>query len=154
MREGEEDFEVQTPDAALSQVGDVLTGVQVFIAMIASISILVGAIGIVNTMRSSVLERKSQIGIMKAIGATNHDVFMQFFIESGLMGLIGGLAGVTIGTLVGFTGTIGINAWVGSSVQPGITPPHTEQNSGPSGSRPESVRRSDRSPVSSYTAPP
>jgi len=117
VKEGEEDFEVQTPEAALSTVNDVLTGVQVFIVMIAAISILVGSIGIVNTMTTSVLERKKQIGIMKSIGAKNSDIFFQFFFESGLMGLLGGGVGVIIGSLVAFAGITAINSFIGAETK-------------------------------------
>lgn len=117
---GEEDFSVETPEASLSTVNDVLSGVQVFIALIASISIFVGTIGIVNTMTTSVLERKKQIGIMKAIGAKNSDIFFQFFLESGLMGLIGGLIGVIIGQTIAYVGTVGINDFLGAEISPSI----------------------------------
>ena len=118
---GEEDFEVSTPESSLEQVNQVLGGIQVFIAIIASISIIVGSIGIVNTMTTSVLERKKEIGIMKAIGARNSQIFMQFFIESGFLGLIGGLIGVTLGSLIGFGGTFLINNWLGTSTHPQIS---------------------------------
>jgi putative ABC transport system permease protein len=111
---GEEDFSVETPEAALSTVNDILTGIQIFIVMIAAISIIVGSIGIINTMTTSVLERKQQIGIMKAIGAKNSDIFFQFFFESGLMGLIGGGLGVIIGELIAFGGIVGINNFIGA----------------------------------------
>jgi len=101
---GEEDFSVQTPEAALSTLNDILLGVQIFIAMIASISVLVGALGIVNTMYTSVLERRKNIGIMKSIGAKNSTIFMLFFIESGIFGLIGGIIGVILGTIISFIG--------------------------------------------------
>ncbi len=117
---GEEDFEVQTPEAMLKTVDDILTGVQVFVAIIASISILVGAVGIVNTMTTSVLERRKEIGIMKAIGAKNSQVFLQFFIEAGLLGLIGGIIGAIFGTLIGYLGTVGIGSFVGGSLSPNI----------------------------------
>lgn len=120
VKEGEEDFSVQTPEAALSQVNSILGGVQAFIVLIASVSILVGALGIVNTMTTSVLERKSQIGIMKAIGAKNSDIFFQFFIESGLMGLLGGLIGAIIGQSIAYYGTLGINSFIGSEAIPQI----------------------------------
>jgi putative ABC transport system permease protein len=111
---GEEDFQVQTPQAILATINSVLTGVQIFIVMIASISILVGSVGIVNTMTTSVLERKKHIGIMKAIGAKNSDIFFQFLIESGLMGFLGGLIGIIFGELIAFAGTTGINSLIGS----------------------------------------
>ncbi|MBR9699637.1 ABC transporter permease [Candidatus Woesearchaeota archaeon] len=117
---GEEDFEVQTPDQALADLDSILVGVQIFIILIASISMVIGAIGIVNTMFTSVIERRRQIGIMKSVGARNSHIFYQFFIEAGLMGFIGGLIGTIIGTLVAYVGTQGINAWIGSSASPSI----------------------------------
>ena len=120
VKKGEEDFQISTPQQALENVNQILLGVQLFIIMIASISIIVGAIGIINTMTTTVLERKSEIGIMKSIGATNYDIFYQFLIESGLMGLVGGLIGALIGVTIGFFGTIGINNWVGAESSPEI----------------------------------
>jgi len=116
VKVGEEDFEVTTPDAALSTVNNVLSGVQAFVAIIALISVFVGSIGIVNTMTTSVLERKKEIGIMKAIGAKNEHIFFQFFIEASLLGLMGGIVGVIFGTLVGIAGTIGLNNFLGGAI--------------------------------------
>lgn len=117
---GEEDFEVSTPEASLESVNSILGGVKIFIAIVAGISIFIGAIGIVNTMTTSVLERKKEIGIMKAIGARNSQIFLQFFVESGLLGLVGGAAGVLFGVLIGEIGTISINNFVGAEVKPSI----------------------------------
>jgi len=111
VEEGNEDFEVSTPEAMMDTVNSVLGGVQAFIIIIASISILVGALGIVNTMTTSVLERRKEIGIMKAIGAN-----MQFFFESGMLGFIGGLVGVILGTLISVGGIMGINGFIGSEL--------------------------------------
>ena len=97
-------------------MNSILGGVQAFIIIIASISIFVGAIGIVNTMTTSVLERKKEIGIMKSIGARNSHIFMQFLIESGLLGLVGGLVGVIFGLGIGFLGVYGINNFIGSEI--------------------------------------
>ena len=119
---GEEDFEVSTPEAMMETVNGILGGVQAFIVIIASISILVGALGIVNTMTTSVLERKKEIGIMKAIGATNFQIFLQFFFESGLLGFVGGLVGVIFGTLISVAGVMGINGFIGSELAPTIDP--------------------------------
>jgi len=110
---GEEDFEVSTPEASLDQVNSILGGVQAFIVIIAFISIFVGAIGIVNTMTTSVLERRKEIGTMKAVGARNSNIFYQFFVESSLLGLVGGLAGALFGTLIGVFGTIALSNWLG-----------------------------------------
>ncbi len=120
VNEGEEDFEVSTPEAIMGTINSILNGVQAFIVLIAFASILVGAVGIVNTMTTSVLERRKEIGIMKAIGARNSDIFLQFFIESGLMGLIGGLAGVVLGSTIGFIGIFAINQFLGITSAPHI----------------------------------
>ena len=114
---GEEDFEVSTPEASLATVNSVLNGVQIFIILVTSISIFIGALGIVNTMTTSVLERKKEIGIMKAIGARNSQIFFQFFIESGLLGLIGGLVGVLFGTLAGIGGIQGLNSFLNTELK-------------------------------------
>lgn len=118
VKKGEEDFEVSTPDAALATVNDVLVGIQVFVVLIAFISIAVGSIGIVNTMTTSVLERRKEIGIMKAVGAKNSDIFYLFFFEAGLMGLMGGIIGVLFGLGLGFIGTNAINNFIGSTIAP------------------------------------
>ncbi len=97
---GEEDFTVQTPQAVLAQVNSTLFAVQLFVYVIAAISIVVGGIGIMNTMLTSVLERTKEIGIMKSIGARNSAIFSLFFIESGIIGSIGGIIGAIIGISV------------------------------------------------------
>ena len=61
------------------------------------ISLFVGGVGIANTMYTSVLERTKEIGIMKAVGARNSDVMWIFLIESGLLGLVGGIVGALMG---------------------------------------------------------
>jgi len=120
VKVGEEDFEVSTPQAMLKTVNNILGGVQIFIVIIASISILVGALGIVNTMTTSVLERRKEIGIMKAIGARNSQIFIQFLIESGLLGLVGGIAGIIAGITIGYFGTVGIGSFTGAEIRPNI----------------------------------
>lgn len=120
VKVGEENFEVSTPEAVMSTVNGVLGGIQAFIVIVASISIFIGAIGIVNTMTTSVLERKTDIGVMKSIGARNEDIFLQFFIEASLLGLVGGIVGAIFGTLIGVMGTMGINSFLGSELSPNI----------------------------------
>ncbi|MFZ1970691.1 MAG: ABC transporter permease [Candidatus Nanoarchaeia archaeon] len=120
---GQEDFQVTTPQASLNSVNQVLSGIQIFIIIIASISIMVGAIGITNTMMTAVLERKKEIGIMKSIGARNEHIFYQFFIEAGLLGLVGGIIGILIGAATGYIGTAALNSFIGSSAQPVVSLP-------------------------------
>ncbi len=121
VKVGEEDFDVSTPEATLSSVNSIISGIQIFIIIIASISIAVGAIGITNTMTTSVLERKREIGIMKAIGARNEQIFYQFFIEAGLLGLIGGLIGAALGVGIGYIGTSALNSFLSSTTKPSIS---------------------------------
>ena len=102
VRVGEEDFSVQTPASTLENVNSILNGIQLFVFIIAGISILVGGIGIMNTMYTAVVERTKEIGVMKSIGAKNSDIFSIFFIESGFIGSIGGLIGVVFGVVFGY----------------------------------------------------
>jgi putative ABC transport system permease protein len=100
VKEGEEDFTVDSPQNALQTLDQTLFGVQLFISIIAFVSIIVGGIGITNTMYTSVLERTKEIGIMKSIGARNRMIFTLFFIESGFLGLVGGLIGIIMGFIL------------------------------------------------------
>ncbi|HII71681.1 TPA: ABC transporter permease, partial [Candidatus Woesearchaeota archaeon] len=98
--EGDEDFMVQTAQDFQETFGIILTIVQIILIGIAGVSLLVGGVNIANTMYTAVMERTREIGVMKAIGARNNDVFMIFLIESGLLGLVGGIIGIVLG--VGF----------------------------------------------------
>jgi putative ABC transport system permease protein len=121
VRVGEEDFNVETAGSTLDSVNDILGGVQAFVIIIAAISMVVGALGIINTMFTSVMERRKEIGIMKSIGAQNKDIFLLFFIESGLLGAIGGFLGILFGILFSVLGTNALNNFLGTSVQPVIS---------------------------------
>ena len=95
--EKNQDFRILTPEELLDILGNILNIITGFLLGVAGISLVVGAIGVANTMYSSVLERRREIGIMKAVGARNKDVLGVFVIESGLIGLGGGLIGIIIG---------------------------------------------------------
>ena len=99
---GEEDFSVQTPSQGIETINDVLTTINLIIVGIAAISLLVGGVGIANTMYSSVLERTKEIGVMKSIGAKNSDILSIFMIESAILGLSGGIIGAVIGLGLAF----------------------------------------------------
>lgn len=90
-------FTIFTTENAIDVAGDILFLLQVMIFGVASIAVVVGGIGIMNTMYTSVRERTKEIGIMQAVGAKNSDITKIFFIESGLIGLIGGTGGVVLG---------------------------------------------------------
>ncbi|MBI2659933.1 FtsX-like permease family protein [Candidatus Woesearchaeota archaeon] len=88
---------MESPQQTLEALNSTLFAVQLFVYIIAAISLAVGGIGIMNTMYTSVLERTKEIGIMKSIGARNSAIFTIFFIESGLLGTVGGLIGIIFG---------------------------------------------------------
>ena len=100
---GKEDFTVETAQETIDSLNSILGAVKWFLIGIAAISLLVGGVGITNTMYTSVLERTREIGIMKAIGAKNDDVLTLFLIESGLLGLVGGLIGIALGAGFAFS---------------------------------------------------
>lgn len=97
------DYTISTPQELLSSFGVVLNIITAFLLGIAFISLLVGGIGIANTMFTSVLERTKEIGTMKAIGAKNRDILYIIVIESGFLGLIGGVLGIIFGYIAGKT---------------------------------------------------
>ncbi len=96
------DFSVITPEKAGRLVGNVLSVIEFILMVIAGISLLVGAVGIMNTMYTSVLERTKQIGVMKAIGASSDSILSLFLIESGMIGLIGGILGIVFGVTASY----------------------------------------------------
>ncbi len=100
LKEGDEDFTVQTTAQLMSSFNIILTAVQFVLIGIAAISLIVGGIGIMNTMYTSVLERTRDIGVMKAIGAKNSDILLLFILESGLLGLVGGIIGILFGIAI------------------------------------------------------
>jgi putative ABC transport system permease protein len=94
-----DDFSVTSQQAVLdlaSQITGVLT---LFLGAIAGISLLVGGIGIMNIMLVSVTERTREVGIRKAVGATQRDILLQFLLEAIVLSLVGGLLGIGLGTV-------------------------------------------------------
>jgi putative ABC transport system permease protein len=90
--------------AMLDQLEEIKTGfhfVDLFLFAVGMIGISVAALGIINTMVMSILERYKEIGIMKAVGASDKDVKKIFFFESGVIGFLGGVFGLALGWIVG-----------------------------------------------------
>ncbi len=101
IRPGEvADFHVQNQDQILDVVSSITDIFTIVIAGIASISLLVGGIGIMNIMLVSVTERTREIGIRKAIGAKNRDILTQFLIESIVLSIMGGIFGILFAVLI------------------------------------------------------
>jgi putative ABC transport system permease protein len=94
------DFTVISMKATQEKIGEILQGFTMFLGVIAAISLLVGAVGIANTMFTSVLEKTKEIGVMKALGAKNSDILLIFLINSGMVGLVGGILGTLFGVMI------------------------------------------------------
>ncbi|MBU0952944.1 MAG: ABC transporter permease [Nanoarchaeota archaeon] len=100
VTEAKKDFTITSAQALQSQISSITGTFTMFLAGIAAVSLLVGAVGIANTMFTSVLEKTRDIGILKAIGARNADILSIFLINAGLVGLVGGGIGVILGYVV------------------------------------------------------
>lgn len=92
------DFFIQSQDTLLDIADTITNALTLMLAAIASISLFVGGIGIMNIMLVSVRERTQEIGLRKAIGATQRDILSQFLIEAVILSAIGGLVGTALGT--------------------------------------------------------
>jgi putative ABC transport system permease protein len=99
---GEDDFTVRNQKDALTIVSTITGALTLLLGAIAGISLLVGGIGVMNIMLVSVTERTQEIGLRKAIGATQNDILTQFTIEAIILSTVGGI----IGTLIGVGGII------------------------------------------------
>lgn len=97
IEEGEEDFSTRTPQDILNSLTSILGIVQGIVVGLASIALFVGGVGIMNTMYMAINERTQEIGVLKAIGASEKDIRVLFLMEAGLIGFIGGLIGIVVG---------------------------------------------------------
>ncbi len=95
-----DDFTIRTQEDALSLLGNITSILTVFLTSIAFISLVVGGIGIMNIMLVSVVERTREIGLRKAVGATNRDILEQFLFEAVILTFVGGVAGILLGSLL------------------------------------------------------
>lgn len=94
-----DDFSIKTRLNIIERVANVSKIMTILLGSIASISLIVGGIGIMNTMLVSLAERTREIGIIRSVGATGNDIMWQFLIESLLLTLIGGVIGLILGIL-------------------------------------------------------
>ncbi len=94
---GKDDLNVHTTGEMLDLMQNLVGILQAALGGIAAISLLVGGVGVMNTMYTAVLERTREIGVMKAVGARRRHILTLFLLESGFMGLVGGLLGALVG---------------------------------------------------------
>lgn len=100
VTETDRDFSVSSSQQITEMRSEMLGSMSAFLTAIAAVSLLVGSVGISNTMFTSVLEKTKEIGIMKAIGARNKDILAIFLFNAGLIGLAGGIVGVILGIIL------------------------------------------------------
>ncbi|MCK6540221.1 MAG: ABC transporter permease, partial [Anaerolineales bacterium] len=117
-------YQAYTPQSFVQGINNFYVILQVIFGGVGAIALLVAAIGIAKTMAMSILERTREIGLMKAVGATNRDVLAIFLGEASGIGFLGGLGGVLIGWLAGQAiNVIAIVYLAGQANQQGGPPP-------------------------------
>ncbi|TRZ87096.1 MAG: ABC transporter permease [Methanosarcinales archaeon] len=94
------DFSVSSRKEMQQAREDTMSSMNTFLLAIAAVSLIVGSIGIANTMFTSVLEKTKEIGIMKAVGARNRDILLIFLFNAAFIGLVGGIIGIVLGTML------------------------------------------------------
>ena len=117
-----DDFEVETSQESLKTISTVFGAVSLLFSAIASISLLVGGVGIMNIMYVSVTERIREIGLRKAIGARRRDILLQFLLEALAITMLGGLLGILAGLFLSSVISFGASAagiHVDMSLSPG-----------------------------------
>lgn len=116
VTERTKDFSISSIKATQETISSTLNSMTIFLGAIAGISLLVGAVGIANTMFTTVLQKTKEIGIMKAVGAKNRTIMLIFLINSAMIGLVGGVVGGILG--------IYLSSWIpvllgGVNIMPG-----------------------------------
>ena len=97
-----DDFFVETQAQAIQMVSTITNVMTLFLAAVAAISLLVGGVGIMNIMLVSVTERTREIGLRKALGATDRDILTHFLLEAAILTSVGGIIGIILGLFLSF----------------------------------------------------
>jgi putative ABC transport system permease protein len=121
IEDTDDDYSALTSQDLARQAGAIVDQVRIFTFGIGAIAAIVGGLGVMNTMIMSVMERRREIGVMKAVGATNRMVLQQIITESAMISLLGGAGGILLGLL----GAIALSVYIGggqisATVTPGL----------------------------------
>ena len=108
-----DDFFVETQADAMEMVGTILSVLTMFLVSVAAISLVVGGIGIMNIMLVSVTERTHEIGLRKALGATEKNILSQFLLEAVILTVVGGVIGILLGGLFSYATSFVLTRFVG-----------------------------------------
>ncbi|OJG28361.1 hypothetical protein RU98_GL001609 [Enterococcus caccae] len=100
------EYEVYNPKSDIAQMGSILDNLTLFISAVAGISLFIAGVGVMNMMYISVSERTKEIGIRRALGATEKDIRKQFLAEGLTLTLLGGLVGYSLGMILGIVSSI------------------------------------------------
>lgn len=100
VTEKTKDFSISSSKQMQETRSEMMSSMNSFLIAIAAVSLIVGAVGVANSMFTSVLEKTKEIGIMKSIGARNKDILSIFLFNAALIGLVGGFLGVIFGTIL------------------------------------------------------
>src|SRR3989338_7516457 len=101
-----DDFFIETQVDMVERLAVITNVLTLFLGAVAAISLVVGGIGIMNIMLVSVTERTREIGLRKAVGATNKNILVQFILEAVLLTAIGGIIGIALGAVLSFIASL------------------------------------------------
>lgn len=111
----DDDFYFQTQEGTLSTVSNILGTFTIFLSFAVAIALIVGGVGVMNIMLVSVAERTREIGLRKALGATNRDIMIQFIVEAMLLTAFGGVIGIILGSILALIVTLLISSYLGAT---------------------------------------
>jgi putative ABC transport system permease protein len=126
LRGGEQDFNVLGAEDQIASSNDMLDLLSTWILAVAAISLLIGGVGIMNIMLVSVTERMHEIGVRKAIGATNRQIMWQFLLEAVALSVVGGVIGIVLSllahvSLLAYTDLQPVLSWQAIAIATGIS---------------------------------